>query len=104
MERMTIKQRDYLIPNANRDHAHVEINPVGEVDIDIVESRKHYHANLDKVRFEHQGDKVKVVGFHDDGVKKSRWQLTLASRDALDLNFAIEEANDEMEILLRDLV
>ncbi|QIA62420.1 hypothetical protein GT360_02270 [Vibrio astriarenae] len=101
---MIIKQRDYLIPNTNRYHAHVEINPVGEVDIDIVESQKHYHSNLDRVQFERKGEKVKVLGVDEHAGKTSKWQLTLASGDALDLNCAIEEANDELEILMRDLV
>ncbi|MGL6261408.1 hypothetical protein [Vibrio sp. WXL103] len=100
---MITKHRDYLIPNTKSFHAHVEINPVGEVDIDIIESRKHYHSSLEKLKFEPKGEKVKVVGCDESGGRKV-WQLTLASTDALDLNHVIEEANDEYEILMRDLI
>ena len=99
---MLAKHRDYLLHGTQNFHAHVQVNPIGQLDVDIVEKREHHSASFESLAFKKVGSKTIVSGC-DEKNKKSKWQLTLAKKDAEELNLLIEEANEEYEILMRDL-
>jgi len=101
---MIAKHRDYLLQDTKNFHAHIQVNPIGILDVDIVEKREHHSSSFDSLAFKKVGSKTIVSGCEERGRKKSQWQLTLTKRDAEELNLLIEDANEEYEILMRDLL
>ncbi|GAA5647839.1 MULTISPECIES: hypothetical protein [Vibrio] len=100
---MIAKHRNYLLMGTEYFHARMQVNPVGVLDVDIVENQQHYRSNFDDLKFEKQGKHVRVIGREE--VRGARpWQLTLAEKDADDLHQIIEQASEELEILHRDLM
>ncbi|SHF07351.1 hypothetical protein [Vibrio gazogenes] len=93
--------RDYLLVHrGNKDHAHVKVNPVGHIDIELNSCQACYHSAFDDVHFEKTGQKTKLTG---NDHSSSPWQVMLSDNDAKELNHLIEEANDVYETLMRDL-
>ena len=48
--------RVYEIKDISHNHAHIEINPVGVIDIEIVEKKEHHWAEFKDLSFQiHRG-------------------------------------------------
>ena len=43
--------RVYEIKDISHNHAHIEINPVGVIDIEIVEKKEHHRAEFKDLSF-----------------------------------------------------
>lgn len=93
--------RNFLLHGSNHRHAHVLVNPIGELDVDIIESNEHHNTELAELSFKRSKHSTLVKGFEIGD--HQAWQITLSNRDADELNTIIERANDDYEELMRDL-
>lgn len=91
--------RVYELKDISHNHAHIEINPVGVIDIEIVEKKEHHWAEFKDLSFKSVDDHTRLCGTQD----RVAWTLDLDSKDAEEVTRLIEEARDEYEILMRDL-
>jgi hypothetical protein len=98
---MITVHRDYiLVYGKGRNHAHIQVNPVGHLDVKIKGRKECLHCEFDDISFQETDSNTKVIG-HEEG--RRPWQLTLSNRDAAELTHLIQEANEEFEVLMRDL-
>ncbi|MFD2180517.1 hypothetical protein [Veronia pacifica] len=100
---MLSKHRDYLLQDTKHMRAHFQVNPTGIVEVEIIDNKEYHSAEFDKVKFERRGKVTKLVGQTVSGNKKVQWQVPLAIEDANELAQLIEDASEELEILMRDL-
>ncbi|KXF81807.1 hypothetical protein [Enterovibrio coralii] len=100
---MHARHRNYLLKDTKQLHAHVQVIPTGLVEVEIVENRQCHAAEFEHLRFERSGRVTKLVGKHTSNGKPVHWQLPLTNADARELENLIEEASEELEILMRDL-
>ena len=91
--------RDYELQDKNHCHAHIEVNPTGLLDVDITEKNEHHQTELCDISFEKLDGKTRIKGKE----AQHQWQMDLDDRDATELHHLISEANEEYEILMRDL-
>ncbi|AIS57936.1 MULTISPECIES: hypothetical protein [Vibrio] len=91
--------RDYELQDKNHFHAHIEVNPTGLLDVDIIEKNEHHQTELCDISFEKLDGKTRIKGKE----AQHQWQMDLDDRDATELHHLISEANEEYEILMRDL-
>ncbi|OEE67778.1 hypothetical protein A1OO_18755 [Enterovibrio norvegicus FF-33] len=100
---MLARHRNYLLKDTKQLHAHVQVIPTGKIEVEIVEKHQRHAAEFEHLRFERSGRVTKLVGKHTSNGKPIHWQLPLANDDAKELEHLIEEAAEELEILMRDL-
>ncbi|MDD1782676.1 hypothetical protein LRP49_16005 [Enterovibrio sp. ZSDZ35] len=100
---MQARHRNYLLKDTKQLHAHVQVIPTGLIEVEIVEKHQCHAAEFEHLRFERSGRVTKLVGKHTSNGKPIHWQLPLANDDARELENLIEEASEELEILMRDL-
>ncbi|MFA0087788.1 hypothetical protein [Vibrio sp. 10N.261.51.F12] len=93
--------RNFLLAEPRCHHANVYINPVGQLDIDIVESRQHHDASFETLTFKYEGAIVHIQGI--DCRTNKHWDVSLNCRDANEINTLILRANEELETLMSDL-
>ncbi|MYM59345.1 hypothetical protein GTG28_08915 [Vibrio sp. OCN044] len=91
--------RDYELQDKNHFHAHIEVNPTGRLDVDIIENKEHHQTELCNVSFEKLAGKTRLKGKE----AQNQWQLDLDDKDAIELYLLISKANEEYETLMRDL-
>ncbi|WP_194437919.1 hypothetical protein [Vibrio fluminensis] len=97
---MIATHRKYCLSNRPNLHAHFEVNPIGKLDVEIIELQEHHTTEFDDLTFKSKGNCIEVSG-KEHSVP---WQCNLAVSDALELSTLIEEANEEYEVLMRDLM
>ena len=97
---MLAVHRDYCLSSSPNLHAHVEVNPVGKLEIDIVELHEHHTTEFDDLSFESCGAQTRICGKEDT----VSWHFNLTKTDALELSHLVEEANEEYETLMSDLI
>ncbi|NOH47971.1 hypothetical protein F0262_07860 [Vibrio rotiferianus] len=97
---MITVHREYCLSNSPDLHAHVEVNPVGKLEVEIVELHEHHTTEFDDLSFESSGAKTRICGKEDT----VPWQFNLAKTDALELSHLVDEANEEYETLMSDLM
>lgn len=100
---MIKKHRNYLLKDATRLHAHVHVIPTGLLEIEIVEKRQYHAAEFEHLHFERKGKITELVGKDTLCGKPIKWQVPLKNEDANELEQLIEQASEELEILMRDL-
>lgn len=100
---MLTRFRDYTLSSPTHHHAHVAVNPTGRVEVEILEESTNLEAEFEEVRFERKGNLTELVASHLEEGQQHTWQLPLANNDARDLEKLIDEASEELEILMRDL-
>ncbi len=91
--------RQYELKGTTHFHAHIEVNPVGILDVEIIENKQHHKAELCDVGFKKLSGSTRVYGKQG----KAQWALDLHDKDASELSHLIVEANKEFETLMRDL-
>ncbi|ELV8811293.1 hypothetical protein QNE21_002073 [Vibrio vulnificus] len=96
---MITVHRDYRVSIKPERYAHVEINPVGKLDVEIKGQRQHYVVDFEQLAFSSDEQGVALV------CQKaySPWKVMLATADAQELKSLVKEAQEEYEILMRDL-
>lgn len=97
---MITVHREYSLQNCLGLHANVEINPTGKLDVNIVELDEYHSTDFCDLSFESHGGATRVCG--KEGA--TPWQVNLARKDALELSYLVDEANEEYEILMSDLM
>ncbi|GLR05656.1 hypothetical protein GCM10007906_32440 [Vibrio hyugaensis] len=97
---MIAVHREYCLSNSPDLHAHVEVNPVGKLEVEIVELHEHHTTEFDDLSFENQGGETRIYGKENT----VPWQFNLAKTDALELSHLVDEANEEYETLMSDLM
>lgn len=96
---MISKHRNYQLKDVNHSRAHIEINPIGLIDVELVENKQHLRAEFSEVSFQKVGGHTRLCGRQN----KKPWQVELNNKDADEVNRLIDEASEEYEILMRDL-
>ncbi|KZN61921.1 hypothetical protein N473_20480 [Pseudoalteromonas luteoviolacea CPMOR-1] len=91
--------REYCLSGEKGLHAHIEVFPTGQLDVDIVELHEHHSTQFDNIKYEHTGADIIITGIEGS----TSWQVVLKERDARELSHLISDANEEYEILMRDL-
>nr|WP_086937351.1 hypothetical protein [Thaumasiovibrio occultus] len=99
---MLAKSRQYTLPGKPELHANVNVIPTGIVSVEIIERQHKVDAEFDQLTFESKGGVTRLVCYSDKG-KKPCWDLGMTNEDARDLAKLIETAEEELEILMRDL-
>ncbi|PSU48919.1 hypothetical protein C9J12_10495 [Photobacterium frigidiphilum] len=84
-------------------HAHLTVNPLGVLYIDIVEEHRKLKANFEDLLFESNGKTTGLVCIKHGKSKHKRWHVDLSSNDAKELTTLINSAREEYETLMRDL-
>tara|TARA_Y100001960_G_scaffold97342_1_gene104765 strand:- start:640 stop:942 length:303 start_codon:yes stop_codon:yes gene_type:complete len=94
--------REYELKNQQDCHAHIQVNPTGNLEFEILESHEHHNTDFNHLSFEFEEGNIKVLGQDQDG-KHCDWQLLLAEKDAKELNHLVVLATEQYETLMRDL-
>ncbi len=97
---MIVVHRDYCLSRRPDLHAHIEVNPVGKLKVEIIELQKCHSTEFDDLSFESRGNETRICGSEN----ADKWQFKLAASDALELSHLVEEASEEYEILMSDLM
>ena len=100
---MYTKRLSCLLPGNLHYHAHIDINPKGFLRVYIVENKQSYSAKFDDLRFERDGVTPSVVCCEYIKPPLKSWHIYLSVNDARELIKSIVEAEDELEIMMRDL-
>ncbi|CAE6943967.1 hypothetical protein [Vibrio sp. B1FLJ16] len=97
---MIVVHRDYCLSRRPDLHAHIEVNPVGKLNVEIVELQECHSTEFDDLSFESRGNEARVCGKEN----ADKWYFKLAMTDAMELSHLVEEANEEYETLMNDLM
>ncbi len=97
---MIAVHRDYCLSRRPDLHAHIEVNPVGKLRVEIVELQECHSTEFNDLSFENHGNETRVCGRDDE----NKWQFKLAISDADELSHLVDAANEEYEILMNDLM
>ncbi|MBD1555618.1 hypothetical protein HC752_01550 [Vibrio sp. S9_S30] len=100
---MLARHLDCALNDVSHSKAHIEVNPTGVVAVEIHESHQRLRTEFDSLRFERKGNVTELVGETPNARKGKTWRLPLCHRDARVLQECIEDASEELEILMRDL-
>ncbi|GIA97768.1 hypothetical protein [Vibrio cholerae] len=96
---MITVHRQYRVAGKPQLHAHVEVNPLGKLSVDVLETHQHHVAEFEQVKFEKQQGHVRIVSTN----QKRPWQIALEAPDAQDLEHLMQDATNEYEQLMIDL-
>ncbi|MGF1756532.1 hypothetical protein L4D76_01020 [Photobacterium sagamiensis] len=100
---MHAKHRSYILVGKVPRSAHLTVNHIGILYIEIVEGHKKLEAEFKDLLFEHDGKTTGLFCIKHGKPKHKRWHVDLACNDAKELKMLINDARDEYEILMRDL-
>lgn len=92
--------RKYSLSNRPNLHARFEVNPIGRLEVEIVELHERHSTEFEDLSFKSRGNTIEVCGKEE----RVPWQCGLAATDAQELSSLVEEANEEYEVLMRDLM
>lgn len=96
---MITVHREYRVSTKPEQYAHVEINPVGQLDVEMMGEQKHYVADFEHLSFSSHSHGVLI----ECQKVNSPWKMMLEKADAQELRHLVEDAQEEFEILMRDL-
>ncbi|WP_434360434.1 hypothetical protein NF212_07955 [Parasalinivibrio latis] len=97
--------RDFVLENKAHHHVHVAVIPNGTLEIDVEESREHYCVDLDQIAFEQKGKITWMICIESPRhCDTTQWKIPMCRKDAFDLAHLIDDAEDDLEILMRDLI
>ncbi|WP_026958226.1 hypothetical protein [Aliagarivorans taiwanensis] len=96
---MLVTYKHYTLPQ-DHVHAHVAFTPLGELDVLLEEQQQVLHAEFELLTFTSD---AKLQCFDSTQHQHVEWQVQLNPNDAKELMFAIQDAQEEFEILMRDL-
>ena len=97
------ERRHYTLPGKKALHADVAVIPTGELEVDIKEKKDHLTAEFEELHFCCGRQQTDLVCQDQVGDHAIRWHIYLAKQDAEELEQLIENAEEEFEILMRDL-
>ncbi|KLV10158.1 hypothetical protein C9I92_21690 [Photobacterium ganghwense] len=100
---MFAKHRAYVLAKKKRPKAQVTINPTGNIHIDVKDEKKALDGDFEDLSFQKNGKVTILVCQKHSKQKQHCWRIELSDEDAKELTRLINEAEDEFEILMRDL-
>ena len=100
---MHTKHLSCLLPGKRHHHARIDINPKGFIRVNIVENKQSYTAKFEELCFECKGSIPSVVCCDLISPSRKHCRIYLSSDDARALLNSMVEAQEEYEILMRDL-
>ncbi|UTV29941.1 hypothetical protein [Photobacterium atrarenae] len=100
---MLAEHRQFILPGQKELHANIKVIPTGELEVNIQEEAHQFQAEFEELYFYTAGNSTELVCREQLGSDAVRWQLYLANEDARELAKLIELAEEEFEILMRDL-
>ena len=93
-------KKEYCLSNNQGLHARIEVNPVGTLDVEIIELNERHTTAFDDLSFESARGIIHVCGKEE----ALPWQLSLTTGDGLEVSTLVDKANEEYETLMRDLM
>ncbi|WBA18846.1 hypothetical protein [Salinivibrio kushneri] len=100
---MSIHSRSYTLNTTPARQAHVRVIPNGNVMVHIADEESPHLAEFDEVTFQRKGKITQLLAEHIEPGKHDNWALPLNHGDANELATLIGQAQEEFEILMRDL-
>lgn len=100
---MLAEHRQFILPGQRERHANVTVIPTGELEVNIQEDANQLQAEFEELYFYSADNGTELVCKEQLGSDAVRWHLHLANEDARELAKLIEMAEEEFEILMRDL-
>ncbi|MCQ1056870.1 hypothetical protein ACQKPX_11685 [Photobacterium sp. DNB23_23_1] len=100
---MLAEHRHFILPGESKLHADVTISPVGELEVNILEQNNRLSGEFDQLYFYSEGKETELICKNQLERDDVQWHLSLSSDDARELAKLIELAEEEYEILMRDL-
>ena len=97
---MLVEQRDFTLCGNQQGNARVRVIPTGKLEIMIMENESLCEAEFSQLWFNKSGVKTRVVCREDEQIY---WELDLTNKDAKELEYLIESAQEDFEILMRAL-
>ncbi len=95
--------RNYLLKDTKQLKARVHIIPTGSVKIEILDKKQCHLADFEQIHFERKGNVTQLIGSENKNGKNKQWQLPFDHKDANELANLIDQAADNLEILMRSL-
>lgn len=92
---------DCVLRAPSKMKARVSICPTGVIKIELADKNTCYSCELEKICFEQNGKTICLVGCSYN--EQEPWRLNLNKEDARELKKRIDEMQDMVEILMRDL-
>ena len=100
---MLARQRCYTLQGSEPLHANIVVNPIGMIEIDILEKNQHLSSEFEHVHFKESGQTMELICEDGDCVTHEDVSLTLSRKDAFELCEIIDDAIEEYEELMTDL-
>lgn len=98
---MLAEHRQFVLPGENGRCADVYVNASGTIKVNLAHQNCTLEGDFDQLSFHVSGRKTELVC--QRASDHQAWQVNLANQDARELALLIERAEDEFEILMRDL-
>jgi hypothetical protein len=98
---MLAEHRQFVLPEGNGGWADVYINSTGTIKVNITHQNCSFEGEFDQLSFHTSGRKTELICKRDP--QQSEWHVNFANQDARELALLIERAEDEFELLMRDL-
>lgn len=100
---MFAKHRSYILAEKTHPKAYITVNPTGTLHIDVKDEKKALDGDFGDLLFKKNGKVTALFCMKHGKQKKHCWHIDLAREDAQELTRLIHEAEDEFELLMRDL-
>ena len=97
---MLVEQRNFTLCGDQQGNACVRVIPTGRLEVTIIDDDSLCEADFSQLWFNKAGVKTLLVCREEEQVC---WQLDLSNQDAKELEYLIESAQEDFEILMRAL-
>lgn len=93
---LTTEHKHVALPESKGHFADIYVNPIGSVQVIVDNKPKPMQGEFHQLKIIQSGSKSTLNC-------QNEWQLDLSQQDAKELALLLEKAEDEFEILMRDL-
>ncbi|PSU46925.1 hypothetical protein C9J12_17105 [Photobacterium frigidiphilum] len=100
---MLAESREFILLDSRARHANIRVIPTGVLEVSIEEGNDKMQAEFAQLLFSSSGKKTGLVCRNSVSSNDVNWHLELSNADARELSLLIEQAEEEFEILMRDL-
>lgn len=100
---MLAEHRYFTLPGDTGLHVDITVIPTGELEVNILEKDNQLKGEFEELHFYSNGKRTELVCKDQLSPDCVKWHLDLSNDDARDLAKLIEMAEEEYEILMRDL-
>ncbi|PSW20102.1 hypothetical protein C9I98_08560 [Photobacterium sanctipauli] len=100
---MLAENRLFTLPDESGLHADITVVPTGELKVTILEKNSSMQGDFNQLYFYSDGKRTELVCKDQLVPENIQWHVHLANDDARELAKLIEMAEEEYEILMRDL-